>query len=189
MDPAPPLAGGFDITRHKEILETGRVLMRGEESVVAMDGPLLLAAHSEGKILELAIRRVTTFAFVLCGIIGTLVITRIAPSLLGVIVVVWLCGAIGARVFVRRRAHQHGRIFIDFDGSTLRAHTRAGTDLEAPLDRCRVRTERSGDADEPVWIFVSWDDHLLRLGRGAEEDVNRVLMVLRKHRLPVARGE
>ncbi|NUP04453.1 MAG: hypothetical protein HOW73_00140 [Polyangiaceae bacterium] len=186
-----------ELAQHQRALEHGRVLLRAKESLIAFDAPFLLACRSEGAVLELAIFRVTAFAFLLSGVIGTLVALRAAPPHIGAVVAVWLVGSVVARVFVRRRRGEHGRILLDFEAMSLHARTLAGTEYRLPLSECRIRTELSEDGEAPVWIilFSTTDEGKgpkqlkLRLGRGAEHEVDRVLTVLRSHHVAVERWD
>lgn len=172
----------------ERVLEDGRALLKTRESLVALDAPFLLAARSEGAILDLAVRRVTTFAFVLSGVVGLLVLTRIAPAPLAAIVALWLVASVGARLVLRRRRRQNGRFLVDFEHGRVVGDAVDGTRVDAPLAAFRVRTERSGDEESPIWILLVSPEHVLRLGRGPEEAVDRVLTTLRSQRLTIERA-
>lgn len=171
--------------RHRAVLAEGRTLVRSGEAHVAMLDPFLLAARSTGENLELAIRRVTTFAFVLSAIVGTLIVTGAAPWMLAVIVGSWLVAAVVARTVAARRRHQHGEILIDFEQGRVLASTIAGDDLEVPLSEVTVRTDRSADEQAPIWLLLVTARGLLRLGRATAEDAERTLAVFRRYHVAV----
>lgn len=180
-----------ELERHAGALARGRTLLRGNESLICLEEPFLLAARSEGMALELAVRRVTGFAFLLSGVVAVFVGVGAAPPHIAAIVAVWLAGAIAARVFIARRRREHGRILIDLEAGTVHAHTLAGEDLCVPLASFAGSTERSGDVDAPLWLMLSADAQRprrrlrLRLGRGAPTDIRRVVTLLRSHHVPV----
>jgi hypothetical protein len=176
------------LERHRAVMDAGRTLLKSGEDRVAMLDPFLLAAQSTGASLELAIRRVTTFTFVVSAIIGTLLVTGLVPRLLGVIVALWLVSAVTARLIAARRRHQHGSVLIDFETGRCEARTLAGEELLAALDTARVVTDRSADEQAPVWILVAIPGRMLRLGRATEEDAERTLAVFRRHHVRVERG-
>jgi hypothetical protein len=173
--------------RHRAVLEDGRTLVRTGETRVTMLDPFLLAAYSTGADLELAIRRVTTFAFVLSGIVGTLIVTGAAPWMLGVIVGSWLIASVVARVIAARRRHQHGSVLIDFELGRVVAETLAGDALDLPLETVSVRTDRSADEQAPIWILLVAGRRTLRLGRATDEDAERTLAVFRRYHVRVER--
>lgn len=172
----------------ERVLAEGRPLLSTRESLIALDAPFLLAARSEGATLDLAVRRVTAFAFVLSSVVGLLVLSRVAPTPLAAIVTVWLVASIGARLFLRRRRRQHGRFLLDFDRGRVFGEALDGASIDAPLGGFRVRTVRSGDEESPIWILLVSPEHVIRLGRGPEEAVDRVLATLRGQRLSVDRA-
>jgi hypothetical protein len=183
-----------ELARHAEAFERGRTLLRTDESRIVLDEPFLLASRSEGRVLELTIRRVTAFAFLLSGVIGTFLLVGAAPPMIAAVVAIWIAGSIAARVFLRRRRAELGRVLLDFERSSLYARTLSGAEHRAPLSRCRVLTEPSEDGEAPVWILMHLTDVpgtgrpiRLRLGRGSDADVDRVLTVLRRHHVPVER--
>jgi len=176
------------LERHRAVMDEGRTLVKGGEARVVMVDPFLLAARSTGASLELGIRRVTTFAFVLSAIIGTLLVTGLVPRMLGVIVALWLVAAVTARIVAAKRRHQHGWVLIDFEAGRVEARTLAGDELVAPLDTARVVTDRSADEQAPVWIILAIPGRMLRLGRASEEDAERTLAVFRRHHVRVERG-
>lgn len=175
--------------RHRAVLEEGRTLVRGGEARVAMVDPFLLAARSTGENLELAIRRVTTFAFVLSAIVGTLIVTGAAPWMLGVIVGSWLVASVVARVFAARRRHQHGSVLVDFENGRVLAETLTGEALELSLEDVTLGTDRSADEQAPVWLLLLAGRRILRLGRANEEDAERTLAVFRRYHVRVERRD
>lgn len=185
----------LELHRHHEILDAGRTLLHGAESVVAFDSPFVLAAASDGAVFELAIRRVTAFAFLLSAVIGTLVVIRAAPLLIGMIVVVWLVGSVCARLFVRRRRNELGCTLIDFESGVVLARSLSGRRRRLSLDACHVRTTPSEDGDAPIWLLLvarpdgTPRETILRMARGREADVDRVLTVMRRHHVRVERRD
>ncbi len=172
----------------ERVLEEGRPLLSTRESLIVLDAPFLLAARSEGAILDLAVRRVTAFAFVLSAVVGILVLTRIAPAPLAAVVSLWLVASVGARLVVRRRRRQHGSFLLDFEHGRVVGDALDGTRIEGALAAFRARTERSGDEESPIWILLVSPEHVIRLGRGPEEAVDRVLVALRSQRLAIDRA-
>lgn len=176
------------MARHAAALQDGRPLVRHAETHIAFVDPFLLAARSESSVFEHIIRRVSTFGFVLSCIITTLVLLRAAPPHFLGIVAFWLIGGVVSRLLARQRRAQHGAVLFDFEAGTLEAQLLNGTFLSFPLAVCSVRTERSGDPDAAVWVLASASDRTtLRIGRGSEADVDRILAILRRHHVPVAR--
>lgn len=177
------------IDRHRKVLSQGQVLLSSSESRIVFDPPFVLASQSEGRVLEGAIVWVTRFAFLLSALIGTLVVVRAAPPLLGAVVGVWTVASICARLFARARRRQLGSFLLDFESGQLSARMLSGSKLEIALSEVRARTERSADSEAPVWLLVTdrAAKQTLRLGRGPGHDVDRVLAVLRRHQIHVDR--
>ena len=175
--------------RHRAVLEEGRTLVNGGENRVTIVDPFLLAARSSGEGLELAIRRVTTFALVLSAIVGTLILTRAAPWMLGVIVGSWLIASLVARVFAARRRHEHGDVLVDFEQGRVVATTLAGDALDLELSDVCVRTDRSADEQAPIWLLLVAGPRGLRLGRATEEGAERTLAVFRRYHVRVERRD
>lgn len=183
---SPTTDPGF-CARHAATLLQGRILVTNPETRIAFVEPFLLAARSESSVFETIVRRVSSFGFVLVCIIGTLVLLRAAPPHFLGIVALWLFGGVAARVIARRRRSEHGDFLFDFDAGTVQAQRLAGPFLSVSLASCSVQTARSGDPDAAVWILVRTDHTTLRMGRGSESDVDRVLAILRRHHIPVER--
>jgi hypothetical protein len=175
--------------RHRAVLEEGRTLVKHGETRVTIVDPFLLAARSTGHDLELAIRRVTTFAFVLSAIVGTLIVTRLVPWMLGIIVGSWLIASVIARVFSARRRHEHGEVLVDFEQGRVFAVTLAGGSFDLPLSEVWVRTDRSADEQAPIWLLLVAGRRVLRLGRATEEDAERTLAVFRRYHVRVERRD
>jgi hypothetical protein len=175
--------------RHRAVLEEGRRLVESGEARVAIVDPFLLAARSSGENLELAIRRVTTFAFVLSAIVGTLIVTRLVPWMLGVIVGSWLIASVVARVFAARRRHEHGEVLVDFEQGRVIAATLAGDALDLAISEVSVHTDRSADEQAPIWLLLVAGGRVLRLGRATEEDAERTLAVFRRYHVRVERRD
>ncbi len=174
--------------RHRAVLEEGRTLARSGETRIAVLDPFLMAARSTGENLELGIRRVTTFAFVLSGIVGTLILSGAAPWMLGVIVASWLLASLLARLFAARRRREHGSVLIDFEAGRVQATTLTGDELDWPLEQVLVRTDRSADEQAPIWLLLVAGRRLLRLGRATEENAERTLAVFRRYHVRVERS-
>lgn len=174
--------------RHRAVLEEGRTLVKGGETRVAILDPFLLAARSTGENLELGIRRVTTFAFVLSGIVGILIITGAAPWMLGVIVGSWVVASVVARMIAARRRREHGSVLVDFEEGRVLGVPLTGETLDVPLAEVCVRTDRSADEQAPIWLLLVAGRRVLRLGRATEEDAERTLAVFRRYHVRVDRS-
>lgn len=186
LESSPTTDNGFS-ARHAATLQDGRVLVINPETRIAFVDPFLLAARSESSVFEHIVRRVSTFGFVLVSIISTLVLLRAAPPHFLGIVALWLLGGVTARMVARKRRREHGDFLFDFEAGTLQVQPLAGPFCSVSLARCSIRTTRSGDPDAAVWILAHSDRTTLRIGRGSESDVDRVLAILRRHHVPVER--
>jgi hypothetical protein len=172
--------------RFDKTLAEGRRLLVSAESVVAMS-PLLLAARSEGTLVELIVRRVVQFALVLSAILALLIAIGAVPALVGTIVGVWLLMCGGAKLFVKRRRGELGEMMVDLDAGVCRVETLDGQSRSLRLSELSVETSRSADESAPVWVVVRFGRRKFRMGRGAESDAERLLGILRGFHVKVAR--
>jgi hypothetical protein len=178
----------FD-ARFAGIEAEGRRLLASRESRATLHEPFLLATEAHSVAVDQAVRRVTLFAFVLSAIVLGLAVTRVAPAPIAGFALVWAGAAGIARLAARRMRRELGRAIVDFEAESVEASPLAGPPLSLPLAGARVVSEPSADGDAPVWVvFHSQTGVRLRLCRGEERDVDRVLAILRKHRVEVVRA-
>lgn len=155
--------------------------------MIALLAPFLIVSESDCAALELGVRRVSTFAFLLIGIIGTLVLIGAIPRMMAVMPTAWL-GAVGlARWAVRRARAHHGRFVLDLEAGTWSFAARDGSTASGALADLIIRQEGSDDDDAPTW-FVARDlrgGRRIRLGRADEASRLAVLHQLRAHHVPL----
>lgn len=178
----------FD-ARFAAIEADGRRLLASRESRATLLEPFLLATEAHAVAVDHAVRRVTLFAFVLSAIVLGLAATRVAPLPIAGFALLWAAAAAIARLAARRMRRELGRAVVDFEAETVDASPLHGPPVSLPLAGARVVSEPSADGDAPVWVvFHAQSGVRLRLCRGQERDVDRVLAVLRKHRIEVVRA-
>lgn len=162
-------------------------MLTSAESSVAMD-TLVLAASSDCRIIEGAVRRIVAFACVLIVIIGTLIGVGAAPPIFAAILGTWVVAGAAALLYVRRRKARHGRVVLDFDAEQCELTPLRGPHRTEALRDVRVETWRSADVSAPVWIVLRTARGPFYLGRGSEPDAERLLGVLRSFHVPVKRA-
>ncbi len=149
------------------------------------DGAIVCAC--EGRDLQLAMRAVSTFAFVVASVVSALVLTKMIPALLMTIPIVWLTVAGVAFELARRRRRRLG-VFV-FDASSLvltQSHGRkviGSWKFEAirlvTVERGEGTTDTElGDVDGHArrWIIVDVGaERTLRLGRVLAWEQRKVL--------------
>lgn len=166
----------------------GRTLATSRDSVIALLPPFLILGESSCAALELGVRRVSTFAFLLIGIIGALVLIGAIPRMMAVMPAAWLC-AVGIAWWVVRRARAyHGRFVIDLEAGTWAFAARDGTAARGRLEELLIRQEGSDDDDAPTWFVAcsAQESRRMRLGRADEAARLSVLHQLRSHHVRVA---
>jgi hypothetical protein len=161
-----------------------RWLLRNVDGSAHQEGALRLVFLCEGRVAQHVVRRVTAFAFVVSGVVGTMAAVRAAPLPVGLVALLWLGAAIAARLWARRRRRQHGRVTIDFDRGVVEAQTSAG-DTSVPLDETVTITLTDPDdpGDFPRWLLLRRGPLTLRLARGYPDELRQVLYVLRRQGL------
>ncbi len=179
---------GFD-ARFAAIEGEGRTLLVSRESRVTFLEPFHLAARAESSAVDQAVRRVSMFAFVLSGIIFVLAAVRAAPLPIAGFGLVWIGAALLARFVARKRRQELGRVIVDFENDAVISAPLQGPERTLPLAGARAVSEPSNDGEAPVWIMLHLEGGVrLRLCRGQERDVDRVLTALRKQRVEVVRA-
>ncbi len=173
--------GSFD-----DVLANGRKLLSSAETTIAMDC-LTLVAISDCAIIESAVRRVVAFASVLTLVIGTLIVTGAAPPILLFVLATWVFGCICAVGYVLRRKRRHGRAVLDFENECCEVEPLRGRATSAGLADVRIETRRSADESAPIWIVLLTKSTVFYLGRGREDDAERLLGILRAFHIPVKR--
>ncbi len=165
-----------------------RVLLRNADGTVRMEGDVVLVAECDGLHLEHIVSRVTTFALVVAGFVGTLAASRVAPWPVGIFALSWLLAAVVARVWVAARRAEHGRFTLDFADDVVRAVTRAGT-VEWTLDGAVVAELSDLDdvSDHPRWLMLRRGAARLRLAHAPPADLRPILYVLRRQGVPAPR--
>lgn len=187
----PALAAPLEVML-EAVLREGHSLIRKEHVHVAHHDPFLLALRTTPGFIEQAILRVSTFAFVLSGIVATIVAVGAAPWPIGFLVAVWLVMATFARLFVRRRRRELGDHLVDFERS-LFAHLAPGVRRVVPLDAIALAT-----ADDPLdekarWVTVrirtparagssdAASQTFFRIAYGTPIELERLLFLFRRY--------
>lgn len=166
-----------------------RILLENVDGSARLESELRLVCTTEGGAVDSVVRRVTTFALAVAGIVGSLALAKVAPRPIGIFAATWLIGAIVARGWSARRLREHGRFTFDFDRGIL-AITNLDGSREEPLD-AEIRIERTDDetpGDHARWLLLKRRHLTLRIARGTPEELGRVLYVLRKQGLRAPLG-
>ncbi len=169
--------------------ERGRLLVDNIDGTARLENDLRLVCATEGGAIDHVVRRVTTFAFAVASIVGTLALARIAPRPVGLFAGTWILGAIIARGWSTRRLREHGRFTLDFDRGVVVVENPNGR-FEEPLDG-EVVIERSDDetpGEHARWLLFRRRSLVLRLARGTPDELGPVLYVLRKQGLRAPLG-
>jgi hypothetical protein len=168
-----------------EAATRGRVLVQNHDATVVHDAPFVLACTCEGAALDLAIRRVSLFAFSLSIIIATIVALRAAPLPIIAIAIVWFTPAAIARIFAARRRREQGRFLIDFESEQVtRTHGEAIESI--PIAGTFVEIVRAFDASVPYWLILRNDKvPAWRIARGSAVELRGVLRVFREYHVEV----
>ncbi len=163
---------------YADVAARGRVLLQNVDATVVHDPPFVVASLCEGAPLDLAIRRVSLFAFTLSAIIATIVALRAAPLPIIAIAIVWCSGALTARLVAARRHRQHGAFVVDFENE--RASRTHGTSAEeATFDKPTIELLRSVDGAAPYWLILrptpakSW-----RFAKGTADELHPLVRSL-----------
>jgi hypothetical protein len=184
-----PSEASFD-GRFASALEDARPLVVGRETRIAMAEPFVLVCDASGEVLDLAVRRITLFAFALSAIVGGLVVARAAPKPVAALAAAWFVPASIARLLARRRRRQLGRTLVDFETSEV-LHAPVGGGLRVTsLVGAVVALHPSLDGEAPIWLVLQPKSGAhIRLGRGTTDDIDRCLYVFRKYRIDIDRTE
>lgn len=91
------------------------VLLSNADGTILAHGPAVLVCECRGEGLDLAVRRIATFALTAALIIGGLVAARAAPWPILLVAATWSAGATASLLLVRRRRRLHGLFRIDFE--------------------------------------------------------------------------
>jgi hypothetical protein len=169
--------------------DMGRLLVDNVDGTVRLESELRLICTTEGGEIDHVVRRVTTFAFAVAAVVGTLALARIAPRPVGLFAATWVVAAIVARGWSTRRLREHGRFTFDFDRGVVIVENPNGR-FEEPLD-AEVAIERTDDetpGEHARWLLLRRRTLLLRIARGTPEELGRVLFVLRKQGLRAPTG-
>ena len=173
-----------------DVAARGRLLMSNLDAKVFRDPPFLLACECDGRPLDLAIKRVSLFAFVLSAIIGTIVALRAAPLPIASIAVFWFAAASAARLFARRRRREHGAFVIDFEHDVVHVRGAAGDSAAiAVASGASIAIQSSPDPAAPYWlVFRPSAGRAFRIARGTAAELTGVLRVFREYNVEV-KGE
>jgi hypothetical protein len=167
----------------------GRALLTSRESKVSFQDPFLLASRCESQFVDLGLRHITLFAFVVAGIVAILIAVKAAPAPLGLFAAVWITGALLARRWAKRRRAELGRALLDFESDRVSFVPIEGSAKELPLSGTSASKEASNDEEAPIWLVIRLSDGTkIRLCRGEDRDVDRVLVVLRRFHVKVTDG-
>ncbi len=147
--------------------------------------PFLCAARSDDGVFELLVQRFTAFTAILSIVLGALLLQGAIPRLLGLVVGCWIAAVLAARLYLRLRRREFGRVLVDFERGECRGQRRSGQEFRADLADVRLATERALDNDAPVWLLLELAGGPLRLGRATSADANRIITLFRTHHVEV----
>lgn len=175
--------------------EPPRRLLSNPDGEVVLDG-LRLRCACEGGTFERAFRHLAALGAAVAAIVTGLFLAGAVPPLLLSVFAVWLAGAAGAVLFIRRRGPQHGRFDIDFERGVVE-HVRArgaGPASYALAGEARLEPGLDATDDEslPRWLVFELDDRrpgaprVLRLARAPLASLHPVLYHFRRHGLASA---
>jgi hypothetical protein len=163
------------------------LLSNADGTITAPDGGVLVCS-CPGDGLDLAVRRISTFALLASSIITALVAAQAAPWPVLLISTTWAAGATAALIFVFRRRRLHGTISIDFergqivqDGRGFRRTfpVEAITGVSTPLATGESAPDEPGLS--PRWLLLHLSDgQRLRLGKGPAYALGPALSFLRR---------
>lgn len=164
----------------------GRTLVVSRESRVWFHEPFVLASTCDSKLVEGGLRHITAFALAVAGIVTILILVRAAPAPLAIFALVWIAGAVFARRWARKRRRELGRTLLDFEFEKATFAPLEGSTTELPLEGACAVKEASNDDEAPIWLVLRLADGTrIRLCRGEDRDVDRVLVVLRRFHVRV----
>ena len=187
MSPGPAL--DFD-ARFDDALTRGSVLAKSSESRVVHEAPFLLAAECGGRAVDLLIHRITLLAFTLSAIVGTLVVVGAAPKPVALFVAVWFFPALLARAWARRRRSRLGRTLVDFEIASIEHVSLDGQSTKAPLAGATLVARSTHDREAPEALELRLTDgRPLRFARANERELDRILLVFRRYKVPISRDE
>lgn len=180
---------GFE-SRFAAATREGRPILVARESRIVYVEPFILAAEVEPGFLDLAIRRVTTIAFILATIVGGIVISGSAPKMIGFIAGAWFVPACIARIYNHRRKKQLGKVLVDFERERLERMPRTGAVEAFSLSDVVIEITEAEDGETPWWVVARPRGHgLIRLGMGTNDDVRRLSFVFRRYGVAVKKTE
>lgn len=162
-------------------------LLSNRDGTITVRDGCVLVCDCPGDSLDLAVRRVSTFAFVAAGIIAGIVAARAAPWPILLIAITWSAGAIGARVVMWRRQRLHGRTTFDFERQELlREQAKAAQRAElAEVVFVSTPLVAGEGAEEPGlsprWILLHLrGGRCVRLGKGPAYALGPTLAFLKR---------
>ncbi|AUX24470.1 hypothetical protein SOCEGT47_050080 [Sorangium cellulosum] len=165
----------------------GHTLLSNADGTIRADGPDVLVCECRGDGIDLAVRRVATFALVVSLIIAGLVTARAAPFPIVFIAVAWSACAIAALLLVRRRRRLHGVFRLDFERAEL-THEGIGFRRTFPIQMIAgVSTPPAQDAEaddpglSPRWLLLHLSNgERLRLAKAPPYALGPALAFLRR---------
>lgn len=165
----------------------GHILLSNADGTIRAHGPDVLVCECRGDAIDLAVRRVATFALVVSFIIAGLVTARAAPFPILFIAVVWTAGAIAALWVVRRRRRMHGVFRLDFEQAEI-VQEGLGFRRTFPIQMITgVSTPPAQDAEvdepglSPRWLLLHLSNgERLRLAKAPPYALGPALAFLRR---------
>ena len=171
---------------HADVTARGRVLVQNLDANVVHDAPFVLACACEGAALDLAVRRVSLFAFTLSAIITLIVALRAAPFPIIAIAITWSGGAGIAHLFAARRRRQHGRFVIDFEHESATREAPSGTDTRPIGKDAVLEIVESIDALAPYWLLLHPTRALTwRIAKGTAAELQPIVRLFREYHVEV----
>lgn len=168
----------------------GRTLLSGVDGRVCHLPPFVLAIESRPGPWDALMRHVTTVAFVLSTLHGTLVLVGVIPKLFAVVILGWIVPSVVLRALARRRRATLGDTLVDFEHETVEHMPLVGAGWNEPLAGSTVRVRTSVDRDAPLVVDLSTArGRRVRIGRGPEPAVDRLLALLRSYAVTILRDD
>ncbi|AUX45267.1 hypothetical protein SOCE26_067480 [Sorangium cellulosum] len=165
----------------------GEVLLSNADGAILAHGDEVLVCDCQGDGLDLAVRRVATFALVASIIIASIVTARAAPLPILFIAVTWAAGATAALLAVRRRRRLHGVFRLDFERGEIVQEGRGFRRIFPMGTVVGVSTPPALDAEvdepglAPRWLLLHLaNGETLRLGRAPAYALGPALAFLKR---------
>lgn len=174
---------------HDDVMSNGRALARNPECAASHAPPFLLATTCEGAAVDLAIRRVATFALVLSGILCVVVPVGGAPLPMLGVPIVWGASALGAIAWVLRRRRSLGAFLVDFEHERVVhwAPKRSRGEAHAWTTDARLVVDDAPDEHALRWVELRIPSGarttVLRIARADEREARALCRLFRTYRV------